>query len=107
METLGKAVLPRFARFNEPGANVLDSQPDAQITGNKFRTVVAADKSWCTTLRNNFLQDGLHLHGGEGLCDPQRQRLPGKFIRQCEYFQGCPFQRLIEDEIVSPEVVSG
>ena len=52
MKTLGIAVLPGFARFDEPGSDVLNGEPDPQITGNEFGTVVAADESWCTTLRN-------------------------------------------------------
>ncbi len=34
METFCEAVLPGFTGFDEMGANVLDSEPDAQITSD-------------------------------------------------------------------------
>nr|WP_233554361.1 hypothetical protein [Deinococcus cavernae] len=105
MKTFGKAILPGFARFDEPGSDVLNSEPDPQITSNKFGTVVAPNESWRTTLSNNLLQDCLHLQGGEGFGYPQRQGLPGEFVGQGEDLQGGTGQRLIEDEIVRPDMI--
>lgn len=36
VETLGKAVLPGFPWLNEPRADVLDRQPDSQVTGDEL-----------------------------------------------------------------------
>lgn len=61
VKTLGKAVLPRFSGLNEPGADLLDRQPDPQITGNELRAVVAADESRRTARGDDLVQDVLHM----------------------------------------------
>lgn len=67
--------------------------------------VVTADIHRCAPFTDHLVQDILHVAGREGCGHPDGERLPREFIGQRQDFQHLAAVRLIEDEIVGPNVI--
>ena len=105
MEALGDAVLPGFPWIAVLPDHPLFCEPVAQVVGDEFQAVVTAQDCWNTVGLECSLQHSLHVQGREGCATADGQRAPGEFVGQGQNLQGRSPAGLIEDEIVSPDVV--
>ena len=105
MEALGDAVLSGFSWIAVLPDHPLFCEPFAQVVGDEFRAVVAAQDHRHTIGVECGLEDSLHVHGREGCPTADGQRAPGEFVGQGQNLQGRSPAGLVEDEIVGPDVV--
>ena len=105
MEALSNAVLPGLPWIDVLFDHPLFCEPVAQVVGDEFWAVIAAQHHRNTVGLERGLQHGLHVHGREGRATADGQGAAGEFVGQGQDLQGRSLAGLVEDEIVGPDVV--
>ena len=105
MKALSNAVLPGLSWIDVLFDHPLFCQPFAQVVGDELRAVVAAKDRRDTVGLEFGLEHSLHVYGREGCPAAEGQGAPGEFVGQGQNLQGCSLAGLVEDEVVSSDVV--
>ena len=105
MKALRDAVLPGFPCINVLPDHPLFCEPVAEVVGDEFRAVIATQDPRNTVGLERRLQDSFYVHGGESCATADGYRAPGEFVSQGQDLQGCSLAGLVEDKIISPDVV--
>jgi hypothetical protein len=73
--------------------------------GDELRSVVAADKAWCPTLREQPGQRAEHIVGGKAADHGQRQALPRVLVPDRQQLEWPAIGRLVLQEVVALHMV--
>ena len=105
VEAFRESVLPGFTRFDVPGLDVLAGQPQGQVMGDKFRSVVAPYKRWWAVQGHEFLQSLPYLLSCEAVVCTQSQTATSELVFDGQDADGRAILQALMDEIVGPNLV--